>query len=300
MLLWVSPVSPSDGKQLLRIRLLHLAHLLEGELESRGRPRYLGQRGVADWQRWNVFTGTRDDGNHYAEGGPYDRYVGIDNSISTYPRTSVHPSAGKMPQGLGANYTRFQRQAGSPDNKLVITYDALNSCSYDHVISFVRKFASQPVWEEYDVPVDANGHAAFEMTRWDETEYLYMVVPMKRACGSTGRDFVFAAATAQAAGAADPVLPTRVIRLDQNCPNPFNPLTAIDYALRDAGTVRVDVFDAAGRHVRTLVNQAQSAGEHQVRWSGEDDFGRRAPAGLYFYTLQAAGERATRKMILLE
>lgn len=256
--------------------------------------------GVAEWTRWNVYTGTRDDGDHYIEGAAYNRYVNYDNSINTYPRTDVHPSTSKMPQGLGANYTRFLKQSGSVDNKIIVTYDMLNACSYNHVISFVRKFQNQSVWEEYDVPVDAAGHAVFELTRWDETEYMFMVVPMKRACGSTGKDFKFSVRTEQAADAQDLVVPTRIVRLDQNQPNPFNPVTSIRYALGQEEDVRIDIHDAAGRHVRTLVDGLQSAGEHQIRWFGSDDGGRVVPAGLYFYTVRAGGESVTRKMIMLE
>lgn len=127
-----------------------------------------------------------------------------------------------------------------------------------------------------------------------------MVAPMKRACGTTGKDFKFSVRTEQAADAQELVLPTRVVRLDQNSPNPFNPVTSIRYALEASLPVRIGIHDASGRHIRTLVEGVQSAGEHQVRWFGNDDQGRVVPAGLYFYTVQAGGESLTRKMILLE
>ncbi len=256
--------------------------------------------GVAEWTRWNVYTGTRDDGSHYVEGAAYNRYVNYDNTVNTYPRTDVHPTSGKMPQGLGANYTRFLRQTGSTDNKIVISYDMLNACSYNHVISFVRKFQNEATWEEYDVAVNSAGHADFELTRWDETEYMFMVVPMKRACGSLGKDFKFDASTEQAADVEDLVRPTRIVRLDQNQPNPFNPVTSIEYAIARPGQVSIEIHDASGRLVRRLVDGEQSAGEHRARWFGEDDRGAVVPAGLYFYTIRSGGESETRKMILVD
>lgn len=256
--------------------------------------------GVAEWVRWNVFTRDRNDGNHYIEGGAYQPQVNYDGNYNTYPLVNVHPSAAKKPQGLGTNYTRFRPAVGSTDNKIEVTYQG-PSCSYSHEISFVRKFLNEAVWEEYVEPVDASGQATFEMLRWDETEYMFLVVPMKRACGAIAQDFTLNAVTSQQpTDVADGAIPARVIRLDQNRPNPFYPQTTIHYALSEAGPVDLSIFDASGRHVRTLVRGNQPAGEHQVRWLGSDDAGKMLPVGVYFYTLRANGAEEVRKMLLLE
>ena len=42
-------------------------------------------------------------------------------------------------------------------------------------------------------------------------------------------------------------------RLEQNYPNPFNPTTKIGYTLNRWGSVRLDVYDLLGKHIRTLV-----------------------------------------------
>lgn len=252
---------------------------------------------MAEWARWNVYTMDRDDGNHYIEGDTYTRQVNYDNDIATYPRTNVHPSGSKMPQGLGTNYTRFRKQAGSTDNKIIIDYQMLNACSYSHVISFVRKIQSQSVWEEFEVAVDAAGAAHFEMTRWDETEYLFMVVPLKKACGSTGKDFSFNVSTTYTVDAPD-AAPARVVRLDQNSPNPFHPSTSIRFTLAEPGSARVQVYDAAGRLVRTLLEADLPAGEHEVHWGGTDDAGRLVTRGVYFCRLQAGAQTDVRKMQL--
>jgi hypothetical protein len=252
---------------------------------------------MAEWARWNMFTYTHDDGTHYIEGGAYHYYIGLDKLISTYPQAGVHPTSTKKPQDLGANYTRFLRQSGSTDNKITITFQVLNSCSYNHVISFARKIVGQPVFEEWDVPTDAAGIATFEMTQWDQTEYLYMCAPMKRGCSAAGVDFVFDAATTYTVDAAD-LSPTRTVRLDQNSPNPFHPSTAIHFALREPGPVRIGIYDADGREVRSLVNQDLGAGEQEVHWGGTDDAGRPVASGVYFYSLEANGEKLVRKMTL--
>jgi hypothetical protein len=257
---------------------------------------------VAEWSRWNMYTYTRDDGAHYVEGPDYHVTINPDNDLNTYPQLDKHPSTTKMPQGHGANITRFRKQTGSSDNKLTITVDVLNACDYGHVIEFSRKLGT--TWTEYEIPLDAAGHAVFEVHQWDQmnatTDYLLMGIPMKRACGSSGKDFVFDAVTSTVSDVADLNRPVRVIRLDQNNPNPFNPRTTIKYAISAPGHVQVDVFDASGRHVRNLIDRGLAAGEHEVNWFGDDDTGHAVATGLYFYTVRAGGETATRKMILVE
>ncbi len=83
-------------------------------------------------------------------------------------------------------------------------------------------------------------------------------------------------------------------------PNPFNPRTTIRYTLAQAGHVELEVYDAAGRHVRTLVRELVSAGEHEVYWSGRDDAGEAVASGVYLYQLRADSFVETRRMVLLK
>jgi len=88
--------------------------------------------------------------------------------------------------------------------------------------------------------------------------------------------------------------------LNQNYPNPFNSSTVLRYSVAKAARVRLDVFDILGRRVRTLVDEFQSAGTHDVTWDGRDAFGRAAASGTYFYRLTAGEYSESRKMILLK
>jgi flagellar hook assembly protein FlgD len=49
-----------------------------------------------------------------------------------------------------------------------------------------------------------------------------------------------------------------------------------------------------------LVNGEFSAGTHRVQWDGRDDFGKEAPAGVYYYSINAGGFQATNKMLLIK
>jgi hypothetical protein len=87
--------------------------------------------------------------------------------------------------------------------------------------------------------------------------------------------------------------------LEQNYPNPFNPTTTIRYETPRAATVRVEVFNALGEKVATLVDGRVEAGVHSV----EFDADVLAASGAYFYRLAAVGDdgkrfRQARKMLL--
>lgn len=92
----------------------------------------------------------------------------------------------------------------------------------------------------------------------------------------------------------------RTVMLSRNVPNPFNPATEISFALPRAGAVKLQIFDVAGRVVRTLVHGRLEAGTHAAVWRGLDDTGARAASGTYFYRLEAGGDVFTRKMTLLK
>jgi hypothetical protein len=90
------------------------------------------------------------------------------------------------------------------------------------------------------------------------------------------------------------------VDLYQNVPNPFNPTTTIRFTVRDAGYVSLQVFDAGGRAVRTLVDDRVASGTHEVRWDGGNERGERVSSGVYFYRLTALGVSQTKKMVLLK
>ncbi len=117
-------------------------------------------------------------------------------------------------------------------------------------------------------------------------------------CG-VGTD-VRAFRTATTDVAATPAAPLR-FTLEQNSPNPFNPATAIGFALGAPATVTLEILDAQGRRVMTLIDhEMRGAGPHQVPWRGRDERGDAVSSGVYFYRLDAGGETATRKMLLMK
>ncbi len=95
------------------------------------------------------------------------------------------------------------------------------------------------------------------------------------------------------------ILMPRVYSLSQNYPNPFNPTTMITYSLPEAQHVKLEIYNSLGEKVRTLINTAQDAGNHNVQWDGLNNSGRSAASGMYLYRISAGKFISVKKMLLL-
>ena len=87
--------------------------------------------------------------------------------------------------------------------------------------------------------------------------------------------------------------------LMQNHPNPFNPLTNIEFNLSETARVTLRIYDVSGKLVKTLVAETMSDGLHRVVWRGDDEEGRGAASGVYVCRLESNGRKDIRKMVLL-
>jgi hypothetical protein len=96
-----------------------------------------------------------------------------------------------------------------------------------------------------------------------------------------------------------PVIPLEY-SLSQNFPNPFNPVTTIQYSLANSGTVNLEIFNILGQKVRTMVNGPQRIGEYSVTWDGKDNHGILLSTGIYYYQIQANTYRSVKKMTFIK
>ncbi len=87
-------------------------------------------------------------------------------------------------------------------------------------------------------------------------------------------------------------------RITGAVPNPFDVTTTISYMLPAAGNARLQVYDLAGKLVRTLASGAQAAGAKRLVWNRTDDAGRVLASGVYFLRLEASGSVQSRKLVL--
>jgi len=82
-----------------------------------------------------------------------------------------------------------------------------------------------------------------------------------------------------------------------NYPNPFNPETKISFGLPNSSHVKIEIYDIAGRSVRTLIDGVMACGYHQVTWNGKNDIGDLVSTGVYLCRLDASGYRKTLKLV---
>lgn len=81
----------------------------------------------------------------------------------------------------------------------------------------------------------------------------------------------------------------------QNFPNPFNPITTINYSIQKNGFVSLKIYDILGNEVISLVNEAQEAGSYSIIFDASE-----LPSGIYFYTISSGSFMETKKLLLLK
>jgi hypothetical protein len=99
----------------------------------------------------------------------------------------------------------------------------------------------------------------------------------------------------------------RTFELAQNYPNPFslakrigaNTATVIHYRLTKEARVILTIHDLLGREIKTLVQHFESPGKHSAVWDGTNSHGKKVPAGIYLYRIQAGELAEARKLILM-
>jgi len=82
-------------------------------------------------------------------------------------------------------------------------------------------------------------------------------------------------------------------------PNPFRGATELAYTLASDADVRLEVFDLAGRRVRTLQSGRVTAGTHRAAWDGRDDRGASLAAGVYMARLRRGDASETIRVMRL-
>ncbi len=93
-------------------------------------------------------------------------------------------------------------------------------------------------------------------------------------------------------------LPTQ-FALRQNQPNPFSGRTTMRFELPRETHVRLDIFDAQGRLVRTVADHRFPAGFHGVDWDRRNAGGTSVAPGVYLYQIHAGSFLEQKKMVLL-
>ncbi|OUT37300.1 MAG: hypothetical protein CBB66_06980, partial [bacterium TMED6] len=95
-------------------------------------------------------------------------------------------------------------------------------------------------------------------------------------------------------GLEDGLIPDTYV-LGDAYPNPFNPVTTIDFGVPEASYVNISVYDIHGKLIKTLEQGNKLAGYHSIIWNAQN-----VPTGTYFIRLVTSDYTATRKVSLIK
>ena len=98
---------------------------------------------------------------------------------------------------------------------------------------------------------------------------------------------------------SDPVAPER-FELEQNFPNPFNPVTTLRYSVPTAGRLTFTIYNLTGQTVYSQQRVVSAGGEYSESVDLSDDASGTYIARLIWNDGKSARQTATRKMVLLK
>lgn len=83
--------------------------------------------------------------------------------------------------------------------------------------------------------------------------------------------------------------------LEQNFPNPFNPITTIRFTLPENSFVTLKIYDVTGEEIFTLINEELRKGKHEIEFNADS-----LSSGTYIYQLRTESFVQSRKMLILK
>jgi hypothetical protein len=113
-----------------------------------------------------------------------------------------------------------------------------------------------------------------------------------------GRVTIYHGAPDVLGGETAPTLPA-FSGIEPGRPNPFQTATALRFAMRRAGSARLEIVNVAGQRVVLLADGPREAGSHVAHWNGTDAHGRRVGAGVYFARLTQPEGVTVQRLLLL-
>jgi len=179
-------------------------------------------------------------------------------------------------------------------------YDSLEGMINGRILPWVQDSESEnySIWSDFGASqrdvyfLDYNGiiDTSFSITPYsssdpDDVQYL--------------KELILGLRSNQALEIDNLVVP-KTYFLHQNFPNPFNPVTTLEYSIPENMVVQVTIYDNMGRLVKNLFNASQRAGTNRIQWNATDNMNQPVPTGMYIYRIQAGNQVETNKMIYLK
>ena len=147
-----------------------------------------------------------------------------------------------------------------------------------------------------DFSIEMTDHALFAdyLTTGNETRLL-VITPETDNLFSYNGDFeITEVIVANSQNEVATSLPTTYF-LSAAYPNPFNPVTTMDFTIPEAGNISVQVYNLTGQVIATLANGYMDANTYTLIWDATD-----VASGMYFVKAQADGFSTTKKLMLIK
>jgi hypothetical protein len=252
------------------------------------------EEAYADFAVWCWFTGSRNDGNHFEEGGSWYT-ASVMRGHNSYPIAISGPTPGWEPDNYGCNYITLNNPGGGYDG-LLVSYDGpslLSTANY----AFLNYRASNGSYGEYgEIPLNAWGVGELTVNGWDNMQYVGLVVV--NTDDSVDNMMYDYDGELVETGVGEE---QSVFALKAASPNPFAETTSINYSVpTGGGFVDIVVYDVNGREVRQLVRRHMEGGDGVAVWDGLDNSGEHVASGVYFAKLNVDGLTASGKLIMLK
>jgi hypothetical protein len=122
----------------------------------------------------------------------------------------------------------------------------------------------------------------------------------KYGTASTARDIMNANKTLMGTNTATGIFENPnvdQIQVNQNSPNPFSEMTAMDFTLNTTDNVSIIVYNAFGQVVNNIFNEKLVPGQHTFYWGGTDNDGNTVAGGVYYYTISTSKSQVTKPMV---
>ena len=78
-------------------------------------------------------------------------------------------------------------------------------------------------------------------------------------------------------------------------PNPFNPVTNIQFTVPEMSDVNIVIYDVQGRLIETLIDNRLSPGDHMVQWNASE-----VSSGVYFLHIESSKFSRIQKLMFIK
>jgi M6 family metalloprotease-like protein len=91
----------------------------------------------------------------------------------------------------------------------------------------------------------------------------------------------------------------KTFSMSANFPNPFNPVTYVNFDVPEQSNVSFTIYSLLGQEVMSMTNEYQP-GTYKLSWNGRDGFGNSVPSGVYILQMTSEGFTQSQKLLLLK